>query len=143
MNASIKIFALLTACALAACGASNSASPKAPGAAAVATDGHPLDGSSYDVTLSINGKQPENDTLNFLGGRFESTACTAKGFPQWSEYRGESSEGAIAFHVVTHHPSGASIDWTGKVSGDVIDGTANVTMDGQTSAGTFHGAIKH
>ncbi len=135
----LATFALVTS-TLACGGTTNPAGAAAPTNAAVGTA--TLDGKSYEVTLSIPGEQPQKDTLVFNGGKFESTACTGFGFPRWTEYTASGDPSAIAFHVVTHHASGGSIDWNGVVHSDSIEGKGARTMNGKTDLGTFSGSLK-
>jgi hypothetical protein len=135
----LATFALATS-TFACGGTSNTAGAVAPTNTAVGTGA--LDGKSYEVTLSIAGEQPQKDTLVFDGGKFESTACTGFGFPRWTEYTVSGAPSAIAFHVVTHHPSGGSIDWNGIVHRDSIEGQGARTMNGKTDLGTFSGSLK-
>ena len=135
----LATFALVTS-TFACGGTSNPAGAAAPTNAAVGTGA--LDGKSYEVTLSVAGEQPQKDTLVFNGGKFESTACTGFGFPQWTEYTASGDPSAIAFHVVTHHPSGDSIDWNGIVRSDSIEGKGAHTMNGKTDFETFSGSLK-
>ena len=134
----LATFALVTSTW--ACAGTSIPAAAAPTNAAVGTGA--LDGKSYEVTLAIAGEQPQKDTLVFDGGKFESTVCTGFGFPQWTEYTASGDPNAIAFHVVTHHPSGGSIDWNGIVRSDSIEGKGARTMNGQTDLGTFSGSLK-
>jgi hypothetical protein len=134
----LATFALVTATF--ACGsASNPAGAAAPTSATAGMGA--LDGKSYEVTLSIAGEPPQKDTLVFDGGKFESTSCTGVGFPRWTEYTASGDPRAIAFHVVTHHPSGGSIDWNGVVRSDSIEGRGARTMNGKTDLGNFSGSL--
>jgi hypothetical protein len=99
-----------------------------------------LDGRSFEVMLEIPDSAPVKDTLRFTGGRFESTACTALGFPQWSDYAARADGDAIAFHVIAKHPSGTTMDWNGIVKGGVAEGTASRTMNGKTNVLKFKGS---
>ena len=127
---------LFAACiALAAC-ASTAPSPAAPPGATLG----PLDGTTYDVTLAFPNQTPMKDTIRFREGRFESTACTAVGFPQWADYRANAEAGAIAFAVVTRNPDGTTMDWKGSVQGDVVEGTATRTQTGGSSTAVVRGA---
>jgi hypothetical protein len=135
----LATFALVTA--ICAC----SGPPYPTGAAApanAAVGAGALDGKSYEVTLAIAGEKPQKDTLVFNGGKFESTACTGFGFPQWTEYTASGDPSAIAFHVLTHHPSGGSIDWNGIARRDAIEGKGARTMNGKTDVGTFSGSLR-
>ena len=121
---------------LVACGAGAPTTPPA----AVASSGAPtLDGAAYDVMLEFPGEAPVKDTLSFTSGRFESSACTSLGFPKWTDYQSRTDGGKLAFDVTTRAPEGTSVEWHGTVHGDVIEGTANRSMKGKTSAGTFRG----
>jgi len=117
-------------------------SPAGPAPAVATTSGAPssLDGASYDVLLSFPGEAPVKDTLRFDGGRFESTACTSLGFPQWTGYRATSDRGAAGFEAVTHHPAGTTMEWKGHAENGGIEGSAVRTMNGQRVAGTFRSA---
>jgi hypothetical protein len=134
----LATFALVTS--LLACGGTSSPAGAAAPTNAIGTGA--LDGKSYEVTLSLAGEQPRKDTLVFNGGKFESTACTGFGFPQWTEYTTSGDPSAVAFHVVTHHPSGDSIDWNGIVRGDSIEGKGAHMMNGKTDVETFSGGRK-
>jgi hypothetical protein len=135
----LAAFALVTS-TFACAGTANPVGAAAPTNAAVGAGA--LDGKSYEVKLSIAGEQPQKDTLVFNGGKFESTACTGFGFPRWTDYTTSGDPSAIAFHVVTHHPSGDSIDWNGIVRSDSIEGKGAHTMNGKTDFETFSGSLK-
>jgi hypothetical protein len=119
-----------------ACGAATPAPPAAP-------DSPPsLDGSSYEVTLEFPGESPLGDVLTFDSGRFESTACTALGFPKWTDYRASRDAKGVAFHVETHNPKGPTVEWDGTVDGRAASGKAKRTIDGKVALGTFHGVAR-
>lgn len=136
MNRKTIASILLTlGCVLSACGG---APPNAPNAAA--SSAAPLDGTSYEVTLTFPGEAPLKDTLRFEGGRFESTACTSVGFPQWSDYKAQPEGAAIAFAVLAKSADGTTMDWKGSVTGTGVDGTATRTLSGRTAVASVHGA---
>jgi hypothetical protein len=110
---------------------------------AAAAEGASLDGRAFEVKLVVPGQPEAVDALVFEGGRFESTECTSHGFPKWTEYKAHGSEGAIAFDVTTKHPTGAIVEWHGKVRDGKISGTAKVTMNGTVSDGSFEGMDTH
>jgi|CZKU01.1.fsa_nt_gi hypothetical protein len=122
--------------ALAACGGASASGP----APATPSTAGALDGTSYDVVLEFPAAPAEKDTLRFANQAFESTACTGLGFPRWTPYGARQDAGATTFHVKTVHPSGTTMDWTGSVKGDAVDGTVNRTMNGHTEALPFKGA---
>jgi hypothetical protein len=136
---------ILFAALVAACGGSSTTST--PSTAPVGTTGPTastglLDGKSYEVTLDVPGEKPEKDTLNFADGKFESTACTGFGFPKWSQYAATTEGEKTTFHLITKHPDGTTVDWTGTVAGDNVEGTAVRTMNGKAASGRFKGAIR-
>jgi len=124
---------------LVACGGGidSTAPSSAPAASPMAAA---LDGRSYDVTFEAPDDAPKKDTLRFSGGKFESTACTALGFPEWSDYAAQAKGNEIAFQATTRHPSGTTLSWKGSIQGNAIDGTANRTMNGKTDILHFKGS---
>ena len=143
MNSRIR-FALVLAGSLFGCaGASATSSPSAtPSTAAAGAEASSLDGRAFDVTLQTPESPALSDTLRFANGKFESTACTTMGFPEWSDYLARRDVDAIAFHVLTKHPSGTTMDWNGNVKGDAVDGTATRTMNGKTDVLRFKGSLR-
>jgi len=125
---------LIASIALTGCGA---ASPSASGPVASAA---PLDGNAYEVTLAFPGEAPVQDTLRFQAGRFESTACTAVGFPQWSDYHAQVDAGAVAFAAVTRSADGTTMDWKGTVTGQAVEGTATRSLSGRIATASVRGA---
>jgi hypothetical protein len=123
--------------ALTACGGA-APSPSTPAGSSAA----PLDGSSFDVTLAFPGEAPVKDTLRFAGGRFESTACTSVGFPQWSEYSAKGDGGAVAFTAQAKSADGATMDWKGTVNGGSVEATAVRTMGGKSATASVSG-VRH
>jgi hypothetical protein len=101
-----------------------------------------LDGRAYDVVLVFPDAPPQKDTLRFANGKFESTNCTTLGFPQWSDYTAQASADAIPFHALAKHPSGTSMDWSGSVKGDAVDGSVHREMNGKTDVLTFKGSLR-
>jgi hypothetical protein len=138
-----NVCAMVIVSSVCACGGgavSNSAGAASPASAAAQAPG--LDGRSFQVTLQMPDAAAVADTLRFDGGRFESTACTGMGFPQWSEYAAQSEGETVAFHALTKHPSGTTMDWNGRIKGGEVEGTANRTMNGKTEVLTFKGSAK-
>ena len=137
---SLKLSFIVILSSLVGCGAS--ATPAPEGVTPSSGQATVLDGTSYEVTLAFPGEAPLKDTLDFEGGRFESTACTAVGFPKWTEYRSTSAGKAIAFEVATHHPEGSTMQWAGTVASGAAEGTAKRTMQGTVATGTFRGVAR-
>jgi hypothetical protein len=123
----------------AGCAGASTAAPTASSVSTTSASPSSLDGVSYDVTLSFPGEAPMQDKLRFAGGRFESTACSSLGFPQWTDYQATRDGGALGFAVTTRHPAGTTMEWKGHVVGSAIEGTAVRTMNGQRSVATFRG----
>ncbi len=136
------IFGVLVSSTLACGGANNEpASPiNTTGTSMNATTPGAMDGKTYDVMLTIPGEKPASDTLKFAGGKFESSACTPLGFPQWTAYTAGSDPSE--FQVTTQHTDGTTMGWKGKIKGDTIEGTAVRTMKGTPATGTFTGTLK-
>jgi hypothetical protein len=134
------VLVLVVATSLFACaaGVDRAAPSSAPAPSPTSTA---LDGRAYEVTLEAPDAPPQKDTLRFSGGKFESTACTALGFPEWADYAASPNGREIAFQVITRHPSGTTLSWNGSVQGDAVDGTANRTMNGRTDVLHFRGSV--
>lgn len=139
MNSQIRMsLVLAVSLAVAACGG---ASANAPAAVTTTTAGaFSLDGATYDVTLVFPGEPSVQDTLRFANGKFESSACTPLGFPQWSDYRVRVESGASSFDVTAQHPAGTTMEWRGTIKEGAVEGTATRTMNGQRSVAHFKGA---
>jgi hypothetical protein len=131
---------VIIGCVVACGGAATAPGPASPAPAAPESAG--LDGRSFQVTLLMPDAPAVADTLRFSSGRFESTACTNLGFPQWSEYVARPEGEGVAFHALTKHPSGTTMDWNGRIKGGEVEGTANRTMNGKTDVLTFKGSAK-
>jgi hypothetical protein len=127
-------------CVFACGGAAATNSPGAASPASAAPESAGLDGKSFQVMLQIPDANAVADTLRFDRGQFESTACTGMGFPQWSQYAAQPDGETVAFHVLTKHPSGTTMDWNGRIKGRDVEGTANRTMNGKTEVLTFKGS---
>ncbi len=96
-----------------------------------------LDGKSYDVVLELAGEQPLKDSLRFSNGKFESTACTAVGFPEWTDYTVTPRRDRTTFHVVTTNPEGVTMDWTGRSTPNGIEGSVVRVAEGRMVTGHF------
>ncbi|HXX70284.1 MAG TPA: hypothetical protein VEK07_24100 [Polyangiaceae bacterium] len=127
---------------LVGCSGAAASSPAAMPIPAARADPATLDGRSFDVTLEIPDSTPVKDTLRFDHGNFESTACTALGFPQWSPYVVQADSDQLAFHALAKHPSGTTMDWKGGIKGSAVEGTANRNMSGKTDLIRFRGSLQ-
>ena len=132
-------FMLVVAGSLLACGGAPAKSPPVETTASTPAAGA-LDGRSYEVMLDIPGQAPQKDTIRFANGRFESTACTALGFPKWSDYEAHPDGKNVTFRGVAKHPSGTTMNWTGTIERNSLEGTATRTMNGKTDVMKVSGA---
>jgi hypothetical protein len=137
MKKQIVLVFILTALLEACAGTVQNAAPATSPASSA------LDGRTYEVLLEIPDSPATKDTLRFSGGRFESTACTALGFPEWADYLARASGDQVAFQATAQHPSGTTMEWSGHIRGDAVDGTANRTMNGKTDVIRFKGLLSH
>lgn len=80
-----------------------------------------------------------NDTLVFSRGKFESTECTAMGFPKTADY---TADVGGAFHSTSRHPDGTIADWKGNVKGNAVEGTVALGAKGTTKPGQFRGTLR-
>lgn len=83
-----------------------------------------LDGKSFSGEMGDKGKPADKqDTLVFQNGRFRSTACDRFGFgsaPYTAKTRGKTT----TFKAETKNSKGATIQWSGKVTGHEAKATA-------------------
>jgi hypothetical protein len=91
----------------------------------------PLDGFVFEASIvrrdgEAGPAEPLIDRLTFDGGQFSSRICERYGFVPGAYWvRGEP--GAIEFHAVLHSPTDGTMEWTGTVTGDALEGTMRWT----------------
>jgi len=92
----------------------------------------PFNGKTFDVTLTEKGKVTgDKDKLIFAGKKFESTLCTAKGFPK-SDYTIHESNGLTTFTLKAVSEKEGTMSWIGTLKGDTLSGTATLTKPDKT-----------
>jgi hypothetical protein len=137
--AALVSFALLTVLALAGLGAAtaaHAANAATAANAAAAGSGSPglLDGKSFAGELGEKGKaKGDKDEFVFKAGTFRSAACDAYGFGDAS-YRATREGASIAFTAETHSPKEGTMSWSGRVTGDHIEGTVTWAKEGKAPA---------
>ena len=102
-----------------------------------------LDGKTYVGTVKM-GEDAKGDPDNFIfkNGTFRSSACDQYGYTE-APYAIEEKRKSMKFTATTKNKEGAAIKWNGTISGDKVEGTANMTTaSGETTPGSFTGALK-
>ncbi len=106
---------------------------------ALATPAATLDGKSFEIQISAQGKEPHPDKLVFGSGLFESTQCDQYGFTRVS-YSASPVEGAMSFQATATSETDGMTTWQGRVRGDAIEGTMEWTpKTGDKVVHTFSG----
>jgi hypothetical protein len=80
-----------------------------------------LDGSTFQVEVSENGRKVFDDRLVFRDGMFFSESCRKFGFER-SPYYVRTDGDEIQFLAETVSPTHGTMVWKGTVSGNQIDG---------------------
>lgn len=82
-----------------------------------------LDGKTFVGEYGDKGKKADGkDELIFKDGRFRSTACDPYKFGD-APYRTILEEDAVRFEAETESPKYGRMRWSGRIQGDVLDGT--------------------
>ena len=102
-----------------------------------------LDGKTFIVDFSEKGKtESTKDTLVFADGTFRSVGCDQYGFtaaPYTATEEGES----VGFTASATSETEGEMDWTGTVSGDMIEGEVTWAKEGQDAIDyEFTGALQ-
>jgi hypothetical protein len=96
-----------------------------------------LDGKTYKVTITEQSKSYP-DTLTFKSGTFESIECQKYGFKPTS-YAGD----AASFTATAKSDKEGTIEWSGTIKGDTIEGKYVWTKSGQpTYTYSYSGAAQ-
>jgi hypothetical protein len=91
----------------------------------------PLDGRRFEGVVLERGKTSgDADTLIFEAGRFRSTACDRYGYGD-GPYRSIACEGGLRFEAETESAQYGKLRWSGRVSGERLDGTLVMVRDGK------------
>ena len=101
-----------------------------------------LDGKTFSGTIGSKGQtEGKADDFVFQDGSFESTLCETFGYGKGA-YTVAVNGDAVEFTAETANQKGGTMQWKGLMKGDVIEGTAMSTENGQTSESWFRGTLK-
>ena len=90
-----------------------------------------LDGKTFAADCGEQGKKADSkDQIVFHDGKMRSTACDPYGFGDGA-YTTMDHGGSTMFHAKTESPKEGSIEWSGMIKGDSIDGNYVWTKPGQ------------
>lgn len=91
-----------------------------------------LDGRTFEATGGEKGKEAVagKDNLVFANGKFHSTECDQYGFTA-AAYTSAKEGDSVKFTAHATSEKEGSINWTGMVKGDTIEGTYVWTKTGQ------------
>lgn len=83
-----------------------------------------LDGKVFVADAGEKGKTADekDDVITFANGTFHSSICDQWGYSK-GVYRTTASGGEISFDVETVSEKDGRLKWTGRIKGDVIEGT--------------------
>jgi hypothetical protein len=94
----------------------------APAPADALTPAAALDGRSFDVVVTEEGKESgDKDQIVFKDQQFESVGCRQYGFGPVA-YTTELSDGVVTFQATSTSPTDGTIEWRGTVEADRIEG---------------------
>ena len=101
-----------------------------------------LDGKTFSGQIGPQGQTDgKADDFIFQNGEFESTLCETFGYGKGA-YTEAASGDAVEFTAETANQQGGTMRWKGLVKGEMIEGAAVSTENGQTSESWFHGTLK-
>lgn len=100
---------------------------------------NPLDGKTFAIELSLNGKVDSKETLVFDKGMMDPLDCHQWGFSA-SACQAKQSGSMYTFRVISKSEKEGTMAWEGKVTGNSIEGTVVWTKTGQDNINyTFNG----
>ena len=101
-----------------------------------------LDGKTFNGQIGPKDQaEGKADDFVFQDGSFESTLCETFGYGKGA-YTVAANGDAVEFTAETANQKGGTMQWKGLMKGDVIEGTAMSTENGQTSESWFRGTLK-
>jgi hypothetical protein len=113
----------------------------APAAVAQDAPTGALDGKTFTVSVTEQGKEPTPDTLTFTAGTFRSTACDEYGFGAAS-YTTSESDGTVQFSASATSDTEGAITWSGTITGDAVSGSFVWEKEGQDPISyTYEGSL--
>ena len=90
-----------------------------------------LDGIHFMGEAGDSGKTTgDKEMMSFSNGMFHSSQCQAKGFAG-APYTASKEGDAINFSSDLTNKEGAKLHWSGKVTGNAIDATMTMLVEGQ------------
>jgi len=90
-----------------------------------------LDGKTFIVDFSEKGKtESTKDTLVFADGTFRSVGCDQYGFTA-APYTATEEGEQVGFTASATSDTEGTMDWTGTVSGETIEGEVTWAKEGQ------------
>lgn len=90
-----------------------------------------LDGRNFTVQLTeVGTTKSDEDTLEFAGGRFHSTACDAFGFGSGT-YEAQTKGDVLTVTATCANGKGMKTSWQLSVRGDQVDGRMTCGADGE------------
>jgi len=96
----------------------------------------PLDGRTFEVTLTQADGTSAADTLVFAEGTLDSTACHEYGFGPAAYLATLKDGGVISFESTAESKDGGTNHWRGRVDGNGVQGTLEYT-DGKGQLTTY------
>jgi hypothetical protein len=97
-----------------------------------------LDGKSFKVTVTEPSKKTYDETLTFKNGQFDADGCAKYGFKP-AAYAGD----AASFTATAKSEKEGTIEWSGTIKGEAIEGKFVWTKTGQpTYTYSFSGAAR-
>jgi hypothetical protein len=91
-----------------------------------------LDGKRFHGIVLERGKTSgDAETVQFVNGRFRSTACDAYGYGD-GPYTATRSGDRIEFKAQTESPQYGQLQWQGVIQGGRLDGTLTMMREGRS-----------
>ena len=155
-------FALITCCALSlsaadvtpavepgqpAADAATPADGAKPAAAAAPADASsdaapsPLAGKNYAITLTSSDGEKNEDVLIFAGDTLSSQGYADSRFNPGKVTVKDKGE-TRSFEAIMISPRGSEAIWTGKVTGDAVEGKVQTGVKGRFDVSTFTGTLQ-
>ncbi len=100
---------------------------------------HELDGKTFDVLLTEEGKTGDKDQLIFSKGTFDSIVCRPYGFTLAAYKTLKSGDGSVSFEATSKSLTEGTSVWKGKITGGKIEGTMVWAKGGKSTNFTFSG----
>lgn len=100
-----------------------------------------FDGKSFNVTVTMDGQPPAQDTLKFDAGTFESIWGVSKGFAKSNYTLAAADGGAWKFTVDAESATEGKGHWEGTLAGDNLTGEMTTTKGEAVTKVTFAGAL--